>query len=417
MKHRDTPLSGYVEVPGDKSIGHRALMLAAVAQGRSLIHGLSTGQDNSATARILRQLGVSIECQGEATLVEGVGLDGFKAPTDVLDCGNSGTTMRLMLGLLAGQSFESTLVGDASLMRRPMMRVLEPLMAMGLKVIDVREGGFCPLTVRGSDRLRGLTYESPVASAQVKSAILLAGLYANGDVRVDEPSLSRDHTERMLTHMGSPPRGSELKIPGDLSSAAFLIAASLMIPGSDITVLNVGVNPTRTGFLDVVEAMGADIGRSNVRLVNGEPVADLEVRYTPLMGFELSPEMAVRAIDELPLLAVLASQAKGSSHIRHASELRVKESDRIAKTYELLTSFGVPVTEHADGLTVTGLDSTRLTPGQIDATGDHRIAMCAAIMSLVAPRGTVIHGLEAINSSFPSFFESLETLGIPRSTF
>ncbi len=407
-------LSGSIEVPGDKSIGHRSLMLASLAEGQSTIVGLSVGQDNSATARILRQLGVSIESEGHRTLVQGRGLRGLSASDSPLDCGNSGTTMRLMLGILAGQNFESTLVGDSSLSKRPMNRVLEPLSMMGLEVLESQPGGFCPLKIRGRATLAGGEYRTSVASAQIKSAILLAGLYAAEPVTVVEPSLSRDHTERMLAHMGTPPQGCELRVPGDLSSAAFLIGAALLVPGSSVTIRNVGINPTRTGFLEVVTKMGARVHKAHVNSFNGEPSADLKVEYAPMSGFSLDPTMVVRSIDELPLLAVLASQADGESHIRHASELRVKESDRIAKTCELLSSFGVQVEEHTDGLTVYGHRNRQLRPGRIDASGDHRIAMCAVLMALVAPPGTMIDGLEAVNSSFPSFFSCLKELGVPQ---
>ena len=389
-------------------------MLGAIAEGQSTIVGLSVGQDNSATARILRQLGVSIESEGSRTVVQGRGLRGLRAPDGPLDCGNSGTTIRLMLGLLAGQEFESTLVGDESLSKRPMQRVLGPLSSMGLEVLESQRGGYCPLKVRGAASLKGGEYKSSVASAQVKSAMLLAGLYASEPVTVVEPSQSRDHTERMLAHMGTPPQGCELRVPGDLSSAAFLIGAALLVPGSRVVIRNVGINPTRTGFLDVIESMGARVYETNVHRFNGEPSADLNVEYASIRGFSLDATMVVRSIDELPLLAVLASQADGISHIRHASELRVKESDRISKTCELLTSFGVQVQEHEDGLTVHGNRDHQLTPGSIDASGDHRIAMCAVLMALIAPPGTVIDGLDAINSSFPSFFECLQALGVPQ---
>jgi 3-phosphoshikimate 1-carboxyvinyltransferase len=406
------PLSGSISVPGDKSIGHRALMMGAIARGVTTIRGLSDAQDNSATARILRQLGVSIESDGDSTIVHGCGLNGFRAPTEPLDCGNSGTTMRLMLGLLAGQPFDVTFVGDKSLSNRPMKRVLTPLKAMGVEVLEARDGSYAPLKIRGGVPLGALTYQSPVASAQVKSAILLAGLYANGKVEVVEPHPSRDHTERMLAHMGSPPQGCELHVPGDLSSAAFLMGAALLVPESQVNMTNVGVNPTRTGFLDALELMGAKITYSNRRVRNGEPSADLEIHWARLKSFSTNANLTVRAIDELPLLAVLASRADGTSHLRHAEELRVKESDRIAKICELLRSFGVPVEEHQDGLTVHGSSQRPLTRGRIDASGDHRIAMCASLLALIAPQGTVIDGLDAISSSFPSFFRSLEQLGV-----
>lgn len=409
------PLAGTLRVPGDKSIGHRALMFGALAEGVTQIRGLSPGQDNSATANVLAALGVTITSDADEVQVHGVGLHGFRAPTEPLNCGNSGTTMRLMLGILAGQPFESTLIGDRSLSRRPMRRVLDPLQAMGLEVLEAREGTFPPLKIRGRRSLQGLSYDSPVASAQVKSAILLAGLYAEGEVSVRESTTSRDHTERLLAFMGSPMEARKLRIPGDLSSAAFLLAAALMVPGSDVTIEEVGVNPTRRGVLELLETMGARVEVTEPVVQNGEPSATLRAMWGPLRAFELTPALAVRAIDELPLLAVLASQATGISHLRHAAELRVKESDRISKTVELLSSFGIPVQEHPDGLSVHGSPDRPLKRGRIDARGDHRIAMCAALLGLIAPEGVDIEGIDAIKSSFPTFFQSLEALGALQS--
>ncbi len=405
------PLRGTATVPGDKSIGHRALMIGALCDGPVEITGLGAGEDNRSTARILRAMGVEIEQDGTRALVHGVGLDGLRPPDGPLDCGNSGTTMRLMLGVLAGQPFEATLVGDASLSRRPMRRVLGPLAAMGLQVLEARDGDFAPLRVRGRRPLKAIDYAAPMASAQVKSAILLAGLWADGPVRVTEPGPSRDHTERMLAYLGRPPHAKPLVVPGDLSSAAFALGAALLVPGSEVTLTGIGVNPTRTGLLDVLEAMGAPVTRTHAREVNGEPIADLTVRSTDLGPVDIGGDLAVRAIDELPLVATLASRAPGPTHIRDAEELRVKESDRVAKTAEMLRSFGVPVDERPDGLTVHGDPDRPLRPGRIDAHGDHRIAMCATLLSLVAPPGTVIDGAETISTSFPSFHATLRQLG------
>jgi len=404
------PLRGRARVPGDKSIGHRALMLGALCDGVVEVEGLSDGEDNLSTARVLDQLGVAIEREADFARIHGVGLDGLRPPEGPLDCGNSGTTMRILLGILAGQPFEATLIGDHSLSRRPMRRVLEPLGRMGLEVIAAREGTYPPLVVRGRRPLAGLVYTSPVASAQVKSAILLAGFWAEGETRVIEPGLSRDHTERMLAWLGRPPRARPIRVPGDISSAAFLIGAALLVPGSDVTVEGVGVNATRTGFLDAVEAMGARVSRDAPREDGGEPSADLRVQHADLTGLTVGGELALRALDELPLLATIASQARGVTRIRDAAELRVKESDRVAKTAELLRSFGVPVDEHPDGLTVHGDPTRRLTPGRVDADGDHRIAMCASLMALIAPEGSVVEGAEAIATSFPGFHQSLERL-------
>ena len=405
------PLSGEVRVPGDKSIGHRALMLGALCDGVVEVSGLSEGEDNLSTARVLGQLGVRIERDGERARVHGVGLGGFTAPDGPLDCGNSGTTMRVLLGILAGQPFTATLIGDASLTRRPMRRVLAPLAQMGLTILSARDGGYPPLVVRGARPLSPLAWQSPVASAQVKSAILLAGLYAEGETRVEEPGLSRDHTERMLAWLGRPPVARPLHVPGDLSSAAFVLAAALLVPGSDVTVRDVGVNPTRTGFIDILAAMGARVAQDAPRERNHEPAADLRVRFGPLTGVEVAGELALRALDELPLVATLAARARGATRIRDAAELRVKESDRVAQTARLLRSFGVPVDEHDDGLTVHGDPDRPLRPGEVDADGDHRIAMCAHLLALAAPPGTRVAGDAVIATSFPSFFTTLRALG------
>lgn len=408
----DRPLSGRVSVPGDKSIGHRALLLGALADGRVEISGLGDGGDNRSTARVLKQLGVRIHAEGDRVVVEGVGLEGLHAPDGPLDCGNSGTTMRILLGVLAGQPFEATLTGDESLSRRPMRRVIEPLTQMGLEVLEATDGTYPPLRVRGRRPLQPIAWTSSVASAQVKSAITLAGLWAEGTTSVREPWLSRDHTARMLRHLGQPPRGGQLHVPGDLSSAAFLIGAALLVPGSEICVEGVGVNPTRTGLLDVLDAMGAEITRERPETRNQEPMADLRVRHRGLVGTEVRGELAVRAIDELPLIATLAARARGVTHLRDAAELRVKESDRIARTVAFLRSFGVSVDEHPDGMTVHGDPDRPLTPGSISAEGDHRVAMCGALIGLVAPPGTRLEGAEAIATSYPGFFDALSSLGV-----
>ncbi|MCB9735619.1 MAG: 3-phosphoshikimate 1-carboxyvinyltransferase [Deltaproteobacteria bacterium] len=405
------PLSGTVRVPGDKSIGHRSLLLGALCDGPVAVTGLSDGEDNHATARVLGQLGVRIERDGDRATVHGVGLHGFSAPDGPLDCGNSGTTMRILLGILAGQPFEVTLVGDHSLSRRPMKRVLEPLAKMGLEVLSAEGGTYPPLRVRGRRALTPLRWESAVASAQVKSAILLAGLFADGDTTVTEPGVSRDHTERMLAWLGRPPAPRPIHVPGDLSSAAFMLGAALLVPGSRVTVADVGVNPTRTGFLDIIRAMGADLREGAAREANGEPAADLEVvASNPLRAIDIAGDLALRALDELPLVATIASRAAGTTRIRDAAELKVKESDRIEKTAEVLRSFGVKVDTHPDGLDVHGDPDAPLRAGDVDADGDHRIAMCATLLGLVAPAGTVVRGASTIASSFPSFHDCLAAL-------
>lgn len=402
-------LRGTTTVPGDKSISHRALILAALCEGVVDITGLGTGDDITSTEQALGQLGVAVMREGTAARVYGVGLDGFMAPTDPLDCGNSGTTMRLLLGVLAGQPFEATLIGDKSLSKRPMKRVLDPLSTMGLEVLDSTKGR-APLRVRGTRELKGIAYESPIASAQVKSAVLLAGLWASGETTVTEPGRSRDHTERMLAYLGSPLTSRPMHVPGDLSSAAFLLAGALMEPGSQITVEGVGINPTRTGFLEAVKAMGGKIGRGRKDVVNGEPWADLTARHRDLRGARIAGGLALRAIDELPLIATIASQAQGTTTIRDAGELRVKESDRIARTVAMLKSFGVPVDEHLDGLTIHGDPHRALDPGDVNARGDHRIAMCGLLLGMLAP-GTRIQGAESVRSSFPGFISTLRSVG------
>ncbi|MBL8784784.1 MAG: 3-phosphoshikimate 1-carboxyvinyltransferase, partial [Deltaproteobacteria bacterium] len=410
------PLSGQVRVPGDKSIGHRSLLIGGLCDGDVQVTGLSDGEDNRSTQRVMGQLGVRVARDGTSAIVHGVGKDGLHAPDGdaPLDCGNSGTTMRLVLGVLAGQIFEATLIGDHSLSRRPMRRVLDPLRQMGLEVVAARDNNFAPLTVRGKRPLTAIHYASPIASAQVKSAILLAGLWAEGTTTVTEPEVSRDHTERMLAYFEDGTgrlAARPIHVPGDLSSAAFLLGAALLVPGSEVVVQDVGVNPTRTGFLDVLEAMGVSVHRGDPMVRNHEPSADLGVRFGSLRATTIGGELAVRAIDELPLIATLASRAEGKTLIRDAAELRVKESDRIAQTATMLRSFGVPVDEHEDGMTIHGDPERALTAGRIDADGDHRIAMCASLLALVAPAGTQIGGAATIATSFPSFHRALTALG------
>jgi len=402
-------LRGTIRVPGDKSISHRALILGALCEGVVDVTGLGTGEDITATERVLGQLGVPIMREGNAARIYGVGLDGLMAPSEPLDCGNSGTTMRLMLGVLAGQPFEVTLVGDESLSQRPMNRVLTPLKQMGLEVLEAKKGK-APIRVRGTRDLKGLNYKSPIASAQVKSAVMLAGLRASGETSVEEPGRSRDHTERMLAYLGCPLSSRPIHVPGDLSSAAFLLAGALMEPGSQITVEGVGINPTRTGFLDVIKAMGGKISRGRKDVVNGEPWADLKARYQDLHGTRIDGDLALRAIDELPLIATLAARAQGPTRIRDAAELRVKESDRITRTAEMLQSFGVPVEEHPDGLTIHGDPYRPLESGQVDARGDHRIAMCGVLLARHAGSEARIIGTESVASSFPEFHETLAEL-------
>ncbi len=422
-------LAGATAVPGDKSIGHRAVILAALGDGRATVRGLSGGEDNRRTVGIFRALGVPIAEAGGALVVDGVGLGGLRAPSAPLDCGNSGTTMRLLAGVLAAQPFPSVLVGDRYLESRPMARVAGPLAAMGAHIDGRRRRGeLCaPLEIGPlAGRLRGIDFASPTASAQVKSALLLAALWAEGATSVREPARSRDHTERMLAALGAPlavdgtratldPAGwprrlpaRDWTVPGDLSSAAFLLGAACVVPGARVTVRGVGVNPTRTGVLDVLAAMGADLAVENARDEGGEPVADLTARAAPLAAVEVAGELAVRAIDELPLIAALAAHARGTTVIRDAAELRVKESDRIAAMAAALRALGVTVEERRDGLAVTG---GTVGAGRVASRGDHRIAMSAAVCALAGAGATEITDTDNVATSFPGFAATLAGLG------
>ena len=423
-------LRGTVGVPGDKSISHRALLFGAIAEGETRIQGLLPAEDPLSTAACLRAMGVEvspIQAGGEVT-VQGVGLDGFQEPAEVLDCGNSGTTMRLMLGLLAGRTDRHfVLSGDASLRGRPMRRVGAPLAQMGAVIHGRKQGNFAPLAVLGQP-LRGTTILTPVASAQVKSAILLAGLTASGPTTVIEPAQSRDHSERMLRAFGaqldvggpgltevtltpgSSLRGQTVVVPGDISSAAFWLVAAAITPGAELTVRNVGLNPSRTGILAVLEQMGAQITVLNPREVAGEPVGDLQVSHGPLQAFEIGGELIPRLVDEIPVLAVAACCAEGVSRIRDASELRVKETDRLAVMARQLGAMGARIEEWEDGLTITGV--TALRGAAVDSETDHRVAMSLAVASLVAEGTTSLDRPEAAAVSYPGFWDDLQRLRV-----
>ncbi len=412
-------LRGEIFLPGDKSISHRSVMFAAIAKGKTVINGFLSGKDTQHTAEAMHMMGIDIEGLGTSRLVvHGKGLDGLSEPSNVLDLGNSGTGMRLLAGLLAGQDFFSVLTGDRFLRKRPMARIVEPLRSMGALIDGRSRGKLAPLTIRGGcQRLRPVEYTSPVASAQVKSSLLLAGLFTDGDLSVSEPSKSRDHTERMFRFFGVEVgeqgnrvtlRGRQelspsgpLDIPADISSAAFFLVAASIVPGSDLVIRNVGVNPTRTGILDVLSSMGADIHLENRREQAGEPVADLRVRYARLRAVPIHGEMVPRAIDEIPILAVAASYAEGTTVIKDAAELRVKESDRIATMAGELRKMGVVVTEHPDGMEIVGRD--HLEGAVCESHGDHRIAMSMAVAGLAAGGETVIRDTEWIDTSFPGF--------------
>jgi 3-phosphoshikimate 1-carboxyvinyltransferase len=411
---RGTPLSGEVIVPGDKSVSHRAVMLGAIADGVTRIEGFLEGEDTRATAAIFAQLGVRIEAPSDGVrIVHGVGLHGLRAPSGPLDCGNAGTAMRLLAGLLAGQGFDTVLVGDESLSKRPMRRVIEPLAAMGA-VIESNDG-CAPLRIRGGRDLRGVDCTLPVASAQLKSAVLLAGMYANGETVVREPHPTRDYTERMLAAFGAeidfapglarlrggkPLRATGIEVPADFSSAAFFLVAASIVPGSELLLRNVGMNPRRTGLLHVLRAMGADIAGEKPGEHGGEPVADLRVRHAPLSGIEVPVECVPDMIDEFPALFVAAACAQGTTVVRGAAELRVKESDRIAGMAAGLRALGIRVDETPDGATIHG---GTLRGGEIDSRGDHRIAMAFAVAAQCADGEVRIDDVANVATSFPGF--------------
>jgi 3-phosphoshikimate 1-carboxyvinyltransferase len=407
-------IQGRVSVPGDKSISHRALLLGALAAGSSEITGFLPAEDCQATLACIRELGIEVEIHDETTLtVHGRGLEGLRAPDAALNCARSGTTMRLMAGILAGQPFVSTLTGDPQLLRRPMRRIVEPLRRMGADIEDTE--GRAPLTIRSAS-LHGEVHTLTIASAQVKSAILLAGLYAEGTTAVHQPGPARDHTERMLAAMGADIKTSglsvelsrtpalsplSLRVPGDVSSAAFLMIAAALVPGSELTLEGVGTNPTRDGLLEVLRDMGAHINLYNKRESGSEPVADITVRSSELHGVEVSGDVVVRMIDEFPALAVAATQAHGTTTVRDAAELRVKETDRIATVAGELRAMGAQIEPRQDGFVITG--PTRLRGAAVDSHGDHRLAMAMAVAGLIATGKTVVKDADCINDSFPGF--------------
>lgn len=415
-------LRGEVTVPGDKSISHRSVMFGAIAKGLTEIDGFLQGADCLSTISCFERMGVSIENRGERVLVSGNGMHGLKEPDGVLDCGNSGTTTRLLSGLLSAQPFSVTLTGDESIRKRPMKRIITPLSQMGASIKSVNGNGCAPLFIEGQ-RLHGISYQSPVASAQVKSAVLLAGLYADGETRVTEPYLSRNHSELMLAHFGADVRtegttavlkparelfGQKISVPGDISSAAFFIAAALMVPGSELLIRNVGINPTRDGILTVCRSMGADIEILNPSSGSGEPVADLLVRHSSLHGTEIGGAVIPTLIDELPVIAAMACFAEGETVIRDAAELKVKESNRIAVMTESLSAMGADVTETEDGMVIRG--GKPLHGAVIDSRKDHRIAMTFAVTALAASGQTEILDADCVSISYPGFYGDLKRL-------
>jgi len=418
-------LTGQCSIPGDKSISHRAVMFGSIAEGKTTITNFLDGHDCRATVGVMRDLGVEIDVLNPTELiVHGRGLDGLQEPNSVLDCANSGTTMRLMTGLLAGQRFPTFLNGTAQIRRRPMGRIVNPLRGMGADIMGRQNGNYAPLGIRPA-QLRGVEYDMPVASAQVKSCLLLAGMYARGLTLVREPGPTRDHTERMLQAMGapievignsihserpsSPLRGIEIGVAGDISSAAFLLVAGSIIPDSRLLITGVGVNPTRVGIIDALQEMGAQIEYRNARVQAGEPVADLEVRYGELRGTTFGGSTIVTMIDELMVLAVAATQAHGRTIVRDAGELRVKETDRIATTVTELRKMGAKIEPTSDGFIIDG--PTELRGAPVESQGDHRLAMAMTIAGLVAKGQTTVFGSEVTADSFPGFEVTLQALG------
>ncbi len=415
-------IKGEITVPGDKSISHRAIMLGSIADGDTAIRGLLKGEDNMATLKAFRQMGVRIDEHGNGVVaIHGKGLRSLKEPEDVIDAGNSGTTIRLLTGLLSGQEFFSVLTGDQYLRKRPMKRVVEPLSRMGAKISGREDGNKAPLAIVGS-KLKGRTYDSPVASAQVKSAILLAGLYADGVTTVTEPALSRDHTERMLGYFGAEVKrsgiavsiaggqkltGREIIIPGDISSAAFFVVAALITEDSELLIKNVGINPARIGIIDILEKMGGQLEILDKREVSGEPVGDILAKSSKLRGIEIKGDIIPRAIDELPIVAVAAAFAEGITTIKDAKELKVKETDRIESMTSELRRIGVNVTPLPDGMIIEG-GKRPIGNDSCTSWGDHRVAMSMIVAGLATQKGITISNTDCIDTSFPGFMELLE---------
>lgn len=420
---RSVPLRGEVVIAADKSISHRTVIFSALASGTSRVTNFLNAADTLSSCSCIRQLGIEVEQKGAHLTIQGKGLQGLCEPKSVLDCGNSGTTMRLLTGLLAAQPFFSVLSGDQSLNQRPMKRVIEPLTRMGADIYARNDGNYPPLAVRGK-KLKGFSYPLPVASAQVKSALLLAGLFAEGEMFLQEPHVSRDHTERMLAAMGAdihtkeaaitlrPGRTlspQEFFVPGDISSAAFFMVAACIVPDSEIMIKDVGINPSRSGIIEVLTHMGAKIKLENEKVAGGEPVADLVVSSSDLSAAEISGEIIPRLIDELPVLAVAMAAARGTSVVREAGELRVKESDRISAVCSELSKMGVAIEELEDGFIIQG-NPDSFHGAETDSHGDHRIAMSLAVAALRATGSTLINNSDAVDISFPTFWQELARL-------
>lgn len=418
-----SPLRGELSIPGDKSISHRSIMFGSLAKGTTEITNFLQGADCLSTIACFEKMGIGIENNGDSVIVHGNGLLGLKKPETILDCGNSGTTTRLISGILAAQDFDVTLTGDDSIKKRPMKRIMDPLSHMGADIRSLEGNGCVPLAITGK-KLYGIHYTSKVASAQVKSAILLAGLYADGETKVTEPYVSRNHSEIMLKYFGAdvytegttasirPAKelyGNRIVVPGDISSAAFFIAAGLLVPGSEILLKHVGINPTRDGIISVCRDMGGDITLLNKNTDSGEPTADILVKFSTLHGTEIGGSIIPTLIDELPVIAAMACFAEGETVIRDAGELKVKESNRIEVMVRNLSAMGADVTETEDGMIIRG--GRPLHGAVIDSKLDHRIAMTFAVAGLCAEGETEIKGAECVNISYPGFYQDLERLG------
>jgi 3-phosphoshikimate 1-carboxyvinyltransferase len=424
MDERISPagrLTGTLRLPGDKSISHRYAMLAGIAAGRSVLHNYSTGADCASTLGALRALGIQVAQEGTDVTISGCGLDGLTQSREMLDAGNSGSTIRMLSGILAAQPFPTQITGDESLSRRPMGRILHPLELMGA-CISARDGRYPPLAI-GPARLHAIDYTLPVASAQVKTCVLFAGLYADGTTTVREPARTRDHTEVALREFGAElnvrpkviaidprPRlqARELTVPGDLSSAAFFLVAALLVPGSRVVIEGVGLNPTRSALLDFLVSMGADIQVRDLTVHGGEPVGDIEVAYSCVRGGVIEGNLTAEVIDEIPVLAVLGAASENGLVVRDAAELRVKETDRIATVADNLRRMGIEIEVSADGLRVPG--NQRFHAAELESFGDHRIAMAFAVAALAADGESVLHGAEAAGVSFPEFFRLMTAL-------
>lgn len=426
VNYRITPggkLHGRIQTPGDKSISHRALMLGAIASGNTHITGFLQGEDTRATMLALCSMGVKIDQSGDDVIIHGAGLHGLTAPPGVINLGNSGTSTRLLAGLLSGQKFDSHLAGDDSLMKRPMRRVVEPLQLMNADISCSVEGTL-PLIIHGGRRLEGIDYNLPVASAQLKSCLLLAGLYANGRTCVHEPAPTRDHTERLLQYFGgkieknnstvcihksSGLKGQNISVPADISSAAFFMVGATIAAGSDIMLEGVGVNPTRSAVIPILQQMGANITLSNQQVISGEPVADIRVKSGSLHAIEIPPEYVPGAIDEFPAIMIAAACARGTTRLQGAAELRVKESDRIRAITTGLRAIGITVVEHEDGMDVTG---GNIHGGEVDSQTDHRIAMAFIMAGLVSEQPVMVQDCANINTSFPGFVDLARSAGM-----